>query len=516
MPAMRLSRRITLGTSVIIILLNILMMNVIAWRYQRGVREALTESARSYYHLILTVRAWVAETGGVYVPEGPGRDANPFLPVPAIETLDGRRLVWRNPAMVTREISELGHATGRQVEFHLASLEPINPVNAADDFERAALLMLNGQGGGPEGPREFTRFERIRGTKHFRYFAPLYMESACAGCHAAEEYQPGAVRGGISILLPTDRLTLATLDSVLVTLLGSLAISLLILMLMQRAVVRPLRRLEDAAREIGRGNYDTPILTHPGDEIGDVGRAMARMQQAIRRRIGKQVQAEKMMALGELSAGIAHEIRNPLFALRNDLDYLQRNYTGGADQEEVYGSMESGLRRLGTIVDAVLRYARPHRPEYGMHTAQELLDRCLALLGKQLSNRQVQLSVELAPDLPAFEMDIHKMEQVFVNLLTNALKAMAGGGGHVRITGRLQGEHVVLEVADDGRGIDAEDLPRIFDPFFTRSSSGTGLGLTIVKRFLDQHHGTIDVTSEPGRGTTFTLHLPVRQSLQDT
>ncbi len=287
------------------------------------------------------------------------------------------------------------------------------------------------------------------------------------------------------------------------------------LWLLQRTVVRPLRRLEDAAQEIGRGNLQTEILSESKDEIGDVGRAMVRMQAALQKRVRKQVQTEKMVALGQLSAGIAHEIRNPLFALRNDLDYLQRQANADPQQEEVHRSMEEGLGRIGELVNAVLDYSRPHRPEYGDHTVQEVLARCKSLIGKEMAKQNVALDLALEPDLPVIQMDAHKMEQVFVNLLTNAMRARRGPAGRVRVTGRAVADAVEVEVADDGEGIARADLPRIFDPFFTRSSGGTGLGLTIVRRIMDEHHGSIEVQSEQGRGTVFTLRLPRVQPKQD-
>jgi signal transduction histidine kinase len=232
------------------------------------------------------------------------------------------------------------------------------------------------------------------------------------------------------------------------------------------------------------------------------------------KRVREQVQTEKMVALGQLSAGIAHEIRNPLFALRNDLDFLQRRFGGEPQQDEVHRSMEEGLGRIGELVNGVLDYSRPHRPEFGSHTVEEVLNRCRAMIGKQMAKEHVCLDVQLEPDMPVVEMDVHAMEQVFMNLLTNAMHARRGPEGRVRIVARALPDAVEVEIADDGEGIEEEDLARIFDPFFTRSTGGTGLGLTIVRRIMDQHHGTIDVQSERGRGTVVTLRLPRVQPKQ--
>jgi two-component system, NtrC family, sensor kinase len=513
---MRLSTKIIIGATTIVVLVNLAALPLMGWRYEAQLREGLTEAARSYYKLIVIVRGWVAEHEGVLVPAQPGIEPNPYLATPALATEGGDTLFWRNPALVTRELSELSRAMDNRVQFRVTSLDPMNPANALDAFEERALrAAMTGDRSSVTHYGEVTGYETVDGVRHFRYFAPLYAEESCASCHASNGYEVGAVRGGISITMPADHLAAATTQSylyaLLLGLLASGAVSVLIFLLIRRLVITPLRRLEDAAGAIGRGDYDAPVPEYPDDEIGDVGRAMANMQQAIRLSVSRQVETEKLSALGHLSAGIAHEIRNPLFAIRNDLDYLSRVYASDPRQREVYDDMEAGVQRIGSIVSAVLGYARPHSSEHGEHTFRDVIDQCMALLGKQLETERIGVEIDLDAHLPAMEMDAHQMEQVFVNLITNAMRARDGETGLVRITGRAVDGQVELQIQDDGRGMESSDLTRIFDPFFTRSPDGTGLGLTIVRRIVEQHNGSIEVDSQPGRGATFTLRFPVRQ-----
>ncbi len=516
---MRLSNKITLGATGVLVLTNLLVLTLVVRRNENALLQALTQTARSYSRLVFVLRDWIPEGEGIWVRRGPGREPSPYVHLAQVETVSGDTLVWRNAAMLAREFSERSRAGGVGVHFRLTSLHPINPANAPDSFEVQALQAIEAGRYDVLSPRgEFTRMENANGVRTFRYLAPLYNQG-CTGCHMRSGWRPGRVLGGISIALPVDPMVAAANGGLLFTLAGALvtalAVSLAILWLLRRSVLRPLRRLEDAAQEIGRGNLETEILSESRDEIGDVGRAMMRMQGDLLKRLREQVQTEKMVALGQLSAGIAHEIRNPLFALRNDLDFLQRHYPGDPQQEEVHRSMEEGLTRIGELVSGVLDYSRPHHPEFGRHTVEEVVTRCEAMTGKQLAKQHVTLDVQLEPDMPAVEMDVHAMQQVLVNLITNGMNAHRGGEGYVRVSGRSLPDAVEIDVADDGEGIAAEDLPRIFDPFFTRSNGGTGLGLTIVQRIMHQHHGTIDVQSEPGRGTTITLRLPRVQPKQD-
>jgi two-component system, NtrC family, sensor kinase len=247
---MRLSKKIILAVTSVIVLANVVVLGLVGWRYDVELRKNLMESARSYYKLIVIVRSWVAANEGIYLRQRDGVAPNPYLTSPVLETSAGEHLVWRNPAMVTRELSELSRKMGGRVRFQVTSLDPVNPANAPDQFERQALSRLNGERAATEY-REFVQFETVDGTRSFRYFAPLYTEVSCMNCHGSQGYKIGDVRGGVSIIIPVDQFTAATMDNLMLTLVGALLtsalISLIIMTLLDRSVIRPLRRLEDAA-----------------------------------------------------------------------------------------------------------------------------------------------------------------------------------------------------------------------------------------------------------------------------
>lgn len=516
---MRLSLKIVSGITAILLLVNFAAFAWIAQRYDKLVERSLLETARGLYHEIVVVRSWVASHGGVLVPEREGVAPNPMLPGSEMETADGRVLVLRNPAMVTRELSRLGDEMGMIHRYRITSLEPINPDNEPDDFERRALGAIAAGTGSPlTGEGEYAAITPGPAGKVFRYVAPLTVEPTCLSCHGGQEI--GEIRGGFSLTVPMEAVVAEQRENRLYALLSGLLISagtaLTAFVFLRRIVISPILGLEKAAESIGRGNFTTPIQADSQDEIGDLGRALARMQQEVASSTGRQIQAEKMVTLGEIAAGIAHDLRNPLFAIRSNIKYLRRRGEVDEVEEEVYGEVEEGIERIGRIVDAINEFARNHPPEFAPHHLSEIVEHSVALLGRQLERRGIGLEVDVPHDLPPIEADQHKLEQVLVNLLSNALHAVEGHGDRIRVTARPAGDHVRLSVSDNGQGVRPEILDRIFDPFFTRTPRGTGMGLTIVRRLVDQHHGRIAVESEAGHGATFHVDLPLRQNGEET
>ncbi len=513
---MRLTTKIMIGVVVVITIVNGAVFYFIGRRYNNLLLDNLSESARSFYKQIVVTRAWVAHYDGVYVKFQPDMEINEFLEKPVVYTMDGDTLVARNPALVTRELSHLGENMGG-FRFHLTSLQPINPDNAPNDFEHEALLACQKTGKNSAGSTgEFTKLEKTdSGETFFRYFAPLYTQQACLSCHGVQGYKVGDVRGGISIIVPAQKVQLAqqrNLQLMIVgCLLSSAVITLLIFYFIKRTVIKPLRKLETATEKISLGQYTNEIPLNGNDEIGDLSKAFMQMQRAIRDSINRQIATEKMVALGQLSAGIAHEIRNPLFAVRNDLDYLKRKFSGNGEQTVIYREMEDGIVRINRTVQSVLDYSKPHKAEFSTHQVHEVIDRCMVLMEKQFAKENILVNIEIEKNLPAIEIDIHRIEQVLINLFTNAKNAMHQKQGTVELRVYRTGDKIRLDVQDSGVGIKESEFSRIFDPFYTRSKGGTGLGLTIVKRIIQEHKGEIRVKSKMGKGTTFMIELPIKQ-----
>jgi two-component system, NtrC family, sensor kinase len=233
-----------------------------------------------------------------------------------------------------------------------------------------------------------------------------------------------------------------------------------------------------------------------------------------RDRLRRLYRAERLAAAGQLAAGVAHEIRNPLTSIRSTIQYVLPSFEAADPKRELLQELILEIDRMDRIVNDLLSLARPSPSAPANTDLIDLLDQCLLLIGAQARKQGVEIECGYeAPQLfvPA---DAAQIKQVFLNLLLNALQAMPGGGtlgvwagrGRSDLAGR---EFIEIRIRDTGAGIAKEHLDRIFDPFFTLKQEGTGLGLSICFNLVQQHHGDIEVESELGRGTIFSVRLPV-------
>jgi signal transduction histidine kinase len=227
--------------------------------------------------------------------------------------------------------------------------------------------------------------------------------------------------------------------------------------------------------------------------------------------------AERLAALGQLTAGLAHELRNPLGTMKSSAELLARNVPAeNALAKEMASFITDEVDRLNSLITRFLEFARPHntRPDKG--DISVLLDRAIARFERERSTTAPAVSVHknYSPDVPPIAFDAELLERVFYNLITNAAQASSAGGAVTIKTKPVEteaGEGVEISVIDRGSGIDQKNLENIFNPFFTTKADGVGLGLAIVSKIIDEHGGKITVESTPGEGSVFRVYLPVGQ-----
>ncbi len=284
-------------------------------------------------------------------------------------------------------------------------------------------------------------------------------------------------------------------------------------------LIRPLLHLHQTMKRAARGEYAARAMVRRGDEVGELADAFNRMMDELeegnereRVRQSQLLHTEKMAAVGTLAAGVAHEVNNPLAGILTCIEQIRANPDDPDLRQRYLDLMEDGIRRIAHIVENLLDFSRPRdlRPEptpinHNILHVVELLD-------YQLRRAQVEVKLELDPAEPVVLADHFQMEQLFLNLMLNAVQAMPGGGVMTLRT-RVRGALVIVEVIDTGTGIPEEIRDRIFEPFFSTREvgEGTGLGLAVSYSIVTAHRGHIEVESTPGEGSTFRVRLPLRE-----
>jgi signal transduction histidine kinase len=281
-----------------------------------------------------------------------------------------------------------------------------------------------------------------------------------------------------------------------------------------RGLVRPIQELRDAMAVVGAGDLEHPVHAAAPGEIGDLARSFAAMTTRLResretlaRAQAQLVESEKLASVGQMAAAVAHGLRNPLASLRASAQFALRHPDAPAARETLE-AMVGEVDRLDHRITHLLTYSRPSPAHRLRERVAALVEAALRPLRPLFAERRVALETDLPPQLPEVLVDPTKLEQALVEVVANALDAMPQGGT-LRVAGAVEGDAVVIALADTGRGIAAEALPNVFEPFFTTRAEGTGLGLAIARRFVEQNGGRMELASEPGHGTTVRIVLPV-------
>jgi len=308
-----------------------------------------------------------------------------------------------------------------------------------------------------------------------------------------------------------------------------------ILFFIASSITNPLRRMVAATDRIARGDLDQHVEVDSGDEIGQLARSFNQMTERLKsanenliqwgktleKRVeertrelretqGFLVQSEKLASLGKMAAGVAHEINNPLTSILLNTHLMLEKLDRRHEFFESLSLIADETSRCTDIVKGLLEFARQNPPQKTFTSVRELIERTAQLLDNQASFQNIRIVLDLDSDLPPLKLDKGKIQQVFWNLMLNAFEAMPRGG-QLTVSGRMSAdrEYVQLQFIDTGVGIAQENINKLFDPFYTTKSSGTGLGLAVTYGIIDQHDGKIEVKSEIGRGAVFTLSFPV-------
>lgn len=294
------------------------------------------------------------------------------------------------------------------------------------------------------------------------------------------------------------------------------SVMLLLLWLILSRILGSLRALVTAMDTVDFTGGDFPALPYRHDEIGILYQHFHRMQERVEQsredlmKAQHQVwHAERLAAIGRLASGLAHEINNPLNGIRNCIYAIRGDLDNRQQTAEYLDMMDEGLTHASGVIDKLLGFVRKQQTGKGPVNFNEAVEAVQRLVAFNLERKNITLEMALDPEARHVSADRQLIQEVIMNLVLNAVDAV-DEQGFIRVTTGNVGDEVVLEVHDRGHGIPAEQIHQIFDPFFTtkKSGEGTGLGLSISLGIIQAHGGRLEVASEPGMGTTFTISLP--------
>lgn len=299
-------------------------------------------------------------------------------------------------------------------------------------------------------------------------------------------------------------------------------IAIILSWLLSGGIVKPIKSLVFASRQLADGNLSYRVSLKSRDEIGQLGDAFNSMASSIKERDeqlkeGTRLQlmrSEKLAALGRLAASIAHEINNPLGSILLDSHLLLEECPSDSPNRRNLEKIVKETTRCRDIVRGLLDFARQTEPKVELLRVEDVLDETISFIGRQSLFQDIKINKNFSPTLPKVMGDRNQLKQVFTNIILNAAEVMEGNGSLTINTALSQErEFAEIEITDTGPGISEQNLKRLFEPFFTtkEGGTGTGLGLSIAYGIVEKHKGNIEVRSKVGGGSTFVVRLPVEQ-----
>jgi signal transduction histidine kinase len=305
-----------------------------------------------------------------------------------------------------------------------------------------------------------------------------------------------------------------------------IAVGLMLASYFLMRIARPLEQVVEAAEILGQES-GVQLPVPPDRELADLVTAVNRMslrlserrqenerliaslEERVEQKTREVLRADRLATLGGIAAGFAHELGNSLNVIRGFNAVALRELPEGHPNRPDLEAVKREVVRSAGLLERFLVFARARPGKAQVQSAEPVLAEVVEVLGPAAKTASVALELRYAPDAPEIRIDPELLRQAFMNLGLNAIQALQpGGGGVIRYTGERAGEDLVVQVRDDGPGMDEETRAKVFEPFYTTKATGTGLGLAIVRQAVEAHGGSVSVESRPGAGATFTIRLP--------
>jgi len=470
------------------------------------------QQARMLYKQILLTRQWASDHNGLFILKRRGVQPNPYLDLPTVRDNAGHIYYMRNPAMITRELSTYAKRDGLGY-FGVTSLNPINPDNEPDEFEKNSLLLFK------KGVNEVIAVDKNDMGRVVRFIAPLRVTKSCLHCHARHGYSYGDIRGGLSITIPInwadDLIRRNTHSLIFIGVVSIFLVTIALFLMFESLIVHRINRLSQAMDAFPEDLPEQHLLPSVfRDELDSVNDNFVHFCNRLKKSQNELIQArnqahlnEKMASLGILTAGIAHEVNNPLGGMLNCVKSIRENQNDREMIQRYLPLIDKGLRQIEQTMRQLLNFGRTEPLTLREVDLQTLVNECTELLSFKHKNIDFDIRVFVNT---TYMLDAEALKQIIINIGLNAIQAMPDGG-RLLIECKKEGNYLVFLFSDTGTGIPAKDLPHIFDPFFTTKDvgEGTGLGLAVTFSLVQRMGGEITVKSKENEGTVFTITLPI-------
>ena len=285
-----------------------------------------------------------------------------------------------------------------------------------------------------------------------------------------------------------------------------------------RNFARSVATLTKATRKIKEGEFSYRIKKQLKDEFRELAMAFNEMSISLKAQQHKLQQSERLAAVGELAAGLAHEMKNPLAGIKVSIEVLKNELHLEQEDKEIFLKIINEIKRIESLLKNLLNYARPSKPQPAIISIHDILDGIIKISKFSLKNpsdpsqvtKDISFVKDFGTDIPDIYADPGHLQQVFLNLVLNAIDAITEGGTILIKTAMTPEGSLQIHISDTGTGLDPETINMVFNPFYTTKPKGTGLGLAISKRLIEQHNGSISVSNNPEVGVTFVITVPVK------
>lgn len=357
----------------------------------------------------------------------------------------------------------------------------------------------------------------IRPKSTIQGFRIIENRSECFSCHPPSEKINGILEVNIDYAPATSLLKKNQLKGVFIALVSLAILTFVIIRLFEKLINRPISQLKDKMKKVQGGDLNIRISSLKMDEIGSLGESfnimVKKLNEAnhkIEKLFNKQMEkAEHLASIGELAAGLAHEIRNPIAGMKGALEIINQKTDIFDPKKEIFTEMLLQIEKINNVIQDLLSYAKPKEMSVSLINPNECIQNAIKLARPQMNNKEIHFHFKGSENINHAHIDSDKIQEVMLNLMLNSISAIEKKGNISIELRKRNKQELEIKLSDDGAGIKKEHLPQIFNPFFTTKSRGTGLGLSICKKIIDAHNGSIDVKSEERKGTLFTIQLPV-------